>query len=48
MLDLDLPKEATVLGAVLDTRQTSGGRPRLQPSLHILMHNCKKSFSLDT
>lgn len=47
MIDLELPKEATVLGAMLDTRLTRGPRPILQSSLHILLHDSLKSFKID-
>ena len=47
VLDLDLPKDATVLGVVLDTRLTQGIKQSLRPSLHILLHDCLRNFKID-
>lgn len=40
VLDLDLPREAAVLGAVLNTR------PGVKPALHVLVHECIKSYDV--
>ena len=40
VLDLDLPGKAAVLGAVLDTR------PGVKPTLHVLVHECIKSYDV--
>jgi hypothetical protein len=40
VLDLDLPREASVLGAALDTRTS------VKPALYILLHDCIKRFDI--
>lgn len=40
ILDLDLPREANVLGAALDTRTS------VKPVLYILLHDCIKRFDI--